>query len=159
MISSSPAIPAHRYVVSVGGKTILGEITAEQAKALGCKSGPIKLLNGFQTDKNEGFGLVHIEAHGQRMIEIKGLGFDAATIVCHAAESFTVADNDKSKSGRIVCVCPHRTTYLHLVLQWDDEQFWSVTTVMLKRHRRDVKDTWTKERPDESEPTSESAGN
>src|SRR5579862_3537074 len=76
--------------VSVGGTIDLGMIDAIAAKVVRCRAAVIRLSEGFQRPNGSGYGLRHIEANSERLIQIKGLGFKtAADCVATAAANWT----------------------------------------------------------------------
>lgn len=142
-MNMKPPPSNHRNVVIVGDVRELGFITDEMAAAAKCQSGPIRLLEGFQAPNGKGFGLSHIEANGPRGRQLDGLGFNsAAEFVSYIAAAFTILACQPN--GRLLLLRECKHDWLHLVVEWDPEGFWSCTTAIPKRHKRDIIAAWTK---------------
>jgi hypothetical protein len=146
-----------RTVFLARGRGELGEVPDTVAGALCCPSGPIRILNGFHGADGKGYGLAHIEAHSHRMSAIAGLGFaDAMGFVQFIASNYSKAATQEN--GRVLLLAERGSHWCHLVAQWNERGFWSVTTAIPKRHHRGLKIVWEKARPDESEPSSGGVG-
>ncbi|MBZ9754033.1 hypothetical protein LB524_01935 [Mesorhizobium sp. ESP6-5] len=142
-MNAKPPIPTHRHVVSLNDVRDLGFITEEMAALAGCKSGPIRVLEGLQAPNGKGFGLTHIEANGPRGRQLDGLGFNSALeFVAYIAANFTIVSTQAN--GRLLLLSECKHDWLHLVVEWDPEGFWSCTTAIPKRHKRDIVAVWTR---------------
>ncbi len=141
MVQLTPA--EKRTVFDAKGRGELGVISDNIAEAVGCNSGPIKLLRGVE-GRTGGFGEAHIEANSSRMKQLEGVGF---TKVVNYARF--IADNlsmvGLQADGRIVVITEKDQTFHHLICQWDDQlSIWSVTTAIPKRNMRNVNVLWSR---------------
>jgi len=140
--NSATTLPvAKRTAFNAVGRSCSGELSQDVAQALGCKSGTIRLLNGYE-GQHGGFGLAHIEAHENRIKQIKNSGFHSV----HAYIS-AILDNYSmaalQEDGRIVLIYENSMVYHHLICQWDsDLSIWSVTTAIPKRNIRNLNILW-----------------
>jgi hypothetical protein len=139
-----PPPPEKRTSFDRIGRPAEGEITQEQAAALGCTAGIVRLLTGVQ-GRSGGFGAAHIESNASRMKQIEGLGFKSL----HAYLRYVLANVSfigKQSDGRVVLVADFQAVYHHVICQWDaDLKIWSVTTAIPKRNKRDVEVLWKSE--------------
>ncbi|AZO29800.1 hypothetical protein [Mesorhizobium sp. M1B.F.Ca.ET.045.04.1.1] len=143
MMNAESPIPPHRHVVSLRDVRDLGYITEEMAALAACKSGPVRLLEGFQAPNGKGFGLLHIEANIPRGRQLEGLGFNSAVeFVAYIAANFVMVATQEN--GRLLLLAQCKNDWLHLVVEWDPEGFWSCTTAIPKRHARGITAVWTK---------------
>lgn len=116
--------------VTVNGSTEFGRVTAEDvlaAKASGetLKEGPIRLSNGKHFRKNEGFGLVHVNAeHAQ---DIAGSGYQDAVQFIHGVISN--ADQIwRKKDGRLIFYRTGKRQGMTVVELRESEDGYSVIT-------------------------------
>lgn len=133
-----------RTVFDGRGGGDLGQVTTAIADVIGCRVGPIRLLNGVQ-GRTGGFGLAHLEFHANRMKQIKGLGFrDARTYVGFIAQDFE-AIAAQAHQHRLMFLRERNGITHRLVSQWDEElEIWSVTTAIPKTGISGLNIVWRK---------------
>jgi hypothetical protein len=129
-----------RTVFDSQGRGDLGSVPAEIAAVVGCRYGPIRLLNGAKA----GFGLAHIVSHADRVRQLAGLGFrDVRSYVLFIASDYEAIA--KQPDGRLVFLREYRGLNHRLICQWDEElAIWSITTAIPKPGRRELQIVWTK---------------
>jgi hypothetical protein len=125
------------------GRRVEGSVSAELAKILGCRAGPVRLLNGVQGHTG-GFGFAHIASYENRVTQIKSMGF----LGVHDYVSSILSDTacaGTQPDGRVSLVSENGRNVNHLICQWDaDLSIWSVTTAIPKRHARGINILWRK---------------
>jgi hypothetical protein len=127
------------------GRRAEGVISPELAQILGCRAGPVRLLNGVQGHTG-GFGFAHIESYRSRVLQIQSMGFRGVhDYVLHILSETAFAG--LQENGRICLISEKGQSFNYLICQWDAEvSLWSVTTVIPKRHMRDVNVLWRREK-------------
>jgi hypothetical protein len=123
-----PIIPeARRFLLCAGGGTTdFGWITADVAAITGRQPGPIRLQQGIPGPK--GFGNLHVEAYPARIKQLGNLGFHTfAAFTSTVAKGFTRI-TEAGAANRVGLVMPYQGYDLQLIVQYDREGFWSVTT-------------------------------
>lgn len=153
------ALP-HSFIHTYAGTPDFGHLADLHVGALKAAPGPIRLCRGF--GGNGGFGLVHIEEHQNRMLQLANLGFDGVVTYCHyVAQNFDSIH--EGHSGRLIVARKHidrALVYLTLVVDQrrsDDGPYWSIVTGLPKRVVRETV-VWRKdERKGGSEPAPNAA--
>jgi hypothetical protein len=96
------------------------------ARIVGLHPGPIRLQQG--TPGPKGFGNLHVEAYPARIKQLGNLGFQTfADFTAHVAKGF-VNMTEAGAANRVGFVAPYLGYDLQLIVQYDTEGFWSVTT-------------------------------
>jgi hypothetical protein len=138
------------FVSCPTGGLDFGKVSGEGGIAAGIRCGPIRLQVGYPGSK--GFGFLHIQAYSERVKEIAGLGYKSVAEFCAAVGSnFTIIG--AARDGRIVLVW--KTSYydLQLIVQWQEEGYWTIVTGIPTRVARKFEKLCGVMRTGESEPT------
>jgi hypothetical protein len=142
-------IPPDAFLPAPGGSHDFGFIDADAAKAIGVPAGPIRLQQGYPTDK--GFGRLHIESHQQRMKQIQGLGYATVqAFVYEVAQRYTIIQD--GGDGRLILVYRKGGYDLRIVVGWHETRWNIVTAMPYRESRKPV--LYQRVRSDGSEPAS-----
>lgn len=117
------------------GSMFFGVVPDAVASHLGVAAGEIRLLNGFDHG-GKGFGLAHLAAKPQRILQMKGLGFrNIEQFVWHVCQNFTRISNG---GGRLGLCAEYNHHTLVAYVDWRAERsLWSVVTALPMRTCRE----------------------
>lgn len=144
---------AEQFIPASNGRDDLGQLDVSVAKAINVPPGPIRLQMGYPGQG--GFGLLHVNHHGDRVKQIQQLGYrDFVHFATEVAQNYEriCAGSD----GKLLLVLDKNGYDLCLVIRFN-ASFWGITTGLPKRKERAaVLHKLT--RTDGSEPTPNVAG-
>ena len=102
------------------------------AAHLGVSGGEIRLLNGFDHG-GKGFGMAHLVAKPDRVLQMNGLGFTSIErFAWHICQNYMqICDGGEGKLG--LCA-EHKHHTLVAYIDWRaDRSFWSIVTALPMR--------------------------
>ena len=121
----------HRSVMAPDGTNIFGRISEEVSGATGLAQTEIRLLNGFDTGRHNGFGLRHIETYSNRRnFALDSLGFRTIShMVWHVCRDF-----DKlctAREDRFILYRRKGSLWIKAIVGWSKERnCWHVVTAL-----------------------------
>lgn len=140
-----------RLLVSApNGTNDFGLIGVDVAASMGRPAGPIRMHYGYPGDN--GYGLLHVEGYESRIKQIQNAGFtDFRCFAASICQNYVIVG--EGNSGRFLLIEQRAGYDNYVVVQYDKDMYWSITTGLPTRVARCKRVVWRSARTGGSELT------